>query len=230
MFRQCIVIALLLFLVGCGQGPHPRLGVLLGTHIQQQQPSSRWPPMDQVGLIVHSDMTGPGAAPAISDQFLGTLRYRTEELIAQRCLVPAIVHLTFPSATQQTQIKRELISRGHKHDISYILLVLLSSREQTGPVTLGEERMMTQMSGTSVENMALSEVALLRLSDYVMTFVIGSGATETLELLDAPLGKGQPTREQSLKILRAQAGQQALDRSLNVLGQWCEGIPEKDWK
>jgi hypothetical protein len=30
-----------------------------------------------------------------------------------------------------------------------------------------------------------------------------------------------------LEILRAQAGQQALDRSLRDPGQWCDGIPEK---
>ena len=87
---------------------------------------------------------------------------------------------------------------------------------------------MTQMSGTTFENMALAEVVLLDLADYAVTFALPGSATETLEILDAPIGDGQPSREQSLEILRAQAGQQALDRSLNFFGQWCEGIPEKD--
>ena len=134
----------------------------------------------------------------------------------------------FPSSTQQPQIRQELIANGLEKGFSHLLLVVLSSRELSGPVTLGEERMMTQMSGTVIENTALAEVALLRLADYVMTFVIASSATETLELLDAPIGKGQPTPEQSLEILRAQAGQQALDRSLSVLGQWCKDISGQD--
>ena len=88
--------------------------------------------------------------------------------------------------------------------------------------------MMTQMSGSAVDNIAIAEVALLRLADYGVTFVLQGSATETLELLDAPIGEGQPTREQSLDILRAQAGQQALDQALNVIGKECERHSAKD--
>ncbi len=224
----CFVVSLFLLFAGCGQGPSPRLRALYGTQgFQPQPPHSVWPQLDRVGLIVHSDTTGPNAAPAISPQFLETLNRRTEEFVARRCLVPAAVLLTFRPSIQQAQIKQKLISLGHEHGISHILLVVLSSREQSGPATLGGERMMTQMSGISVENVALSEVALLRLADYLVIWNLTGSATETLELLDAPIGKDQPTREQSLEILRAQAAQQALDRSLHFLGSWCEDIPKK---
>lgn len=215
--RLCFLFSLVILSVGCGQGPHPRLGALLGNLGQEQQPYSVWPQLDRVGLIVHSDTTGPGVAPAISHQYLETLRRRTEEFLSGHCRVSSVLPINFPSSTQQTQIKQKLSSHEQELGISHVLLVVLSSREFSSPVTLGEERMMTQMSGTSVENVALSEVALLRLADYRVIWNLSGSATETLELLDAPIGKDRPTREQSLEILRAQAAQQALDRSLHLL-------------
>jgi hypothetical protein len=224
-----MVLFLLFFLVGCGQSPQPRLGSLLGTQIEENhQADPLWPQPRRIGLVLHSDTTGPDAAPSISQPFLETLGRRTEAFLIRRCGISSVVPIKFPSQTGQEQIRKEFMSRGHELGISHLLLVVLSSREYSGPVTLGEERMMTQMSGTIVENTAFAEVALLRLTDYVVTFNRSGRATEELEFLDVPIGKGQPTRQQSLEILRAQAGQQALDRSLHVLGQWCEGIPEKD--
>ena len=120
--------------------------------------------------------------------------------------------------------------QGQEQKFSHVILVVFSSTEQGGPTVLGEERMMTQMSGTSIENTALAEVGLFRIADERLLIDIPAGAQETLELLDAPIGEGQPSREESIDILRAQAAQQALDRSLNKFGQWCRGIPEKDWK
>ena len=223
-FFLCVI------LVGCVEGPQPRLNALFGTQIyQNQQPDPVWPQLQRIGLVVHSDPTGPGAASAISPAFLETLNRRTEEFLTQQCGVSSVVPIALPSSTQPAQVQQEIISGGREHGISHLLLVILSSREYAGPVTLGEDRMMTQMSGTTFENMALAEVVLLDLADYAVTIAVPGSATETLEILDAPIGDGQPSREQSLEILRAQAGQQALDRSLNLLGQWCEGIPEKDW-
>ena len=223
-----VLLFVLVSASGCGEGPHLRLGSLLGIQIdQQQQPSPAWSALDRVGLVVHADETGLEAAPPISQAFLGTLSRRAEKFLTQHCRVSSVVPIAFPSSTHQAQIRQELISRGLEHEISHILLALFSSQEHSGPVTLGEERMMTQMRGISIENTALAEVALLRLSDYVVTFREAGWATETLEILDAPIGSGQPTFDQSLEILRAQAAQQALDRSLNGFGQWCAGLPEK---
>ncbi len=202
----------------------------MGTRIyQHQQTNPPWPQLQQIGLVVHSDTTGPGAAPSIAKSFQETLSRRTTEFLTQRCRLSSVVAIDFPSSPRQVDIQQEFISRGREHGISHILLVVLSSRENAGPVTLGEERMMTQMRGTLIENYALAEVTVLRLSDYQGLISLPAEATEELELLDTPLGEEALTREESLNILRAQAAQQALDRSLNVLGQWCEGIPEKDW-
>ena len=222
--RQCIIVSLALISVGCSVNPQPRLNDLLGNLVSQ---SSGWPSLERVGLVVHSDSAGPEASLPITQHFLETLGRRSEEFLVQRCKVSSVVPIAFPSSTLHPQIRRELIAKGKEHGLSHLLVVLLSGRESSGPVTLGEERMMTQMSGTSVESIALSEVVLLRLADYVLIFNLQGLATETLELLDAPIGKDQPTRKESLDILRAQAAQQALDRSLHGLGQRCEGILKK---
>jgi len=221
-FFLCVI------LVGCVEGPQPRLNALFGTQIyQHQQPDPVWPQPQRIGLVVHSDTSGPGAAQAISPAFLETLSRRTEEFLTQQCRVSFVAPIAFPSSTQHAQIQQELISSGQEHGISHLLFVILSSREYSGPVTLGEDRMMTQMSGTTFENMALAEVVLLALADYAVAFDLQGSATETLEVLDAPIGEGQLSRAESLDILRAQAGQQALDRSLNILGKRCHGVREK---
>ncbi len=227
--RFWVVLSLFLFLVGCGEGPQPRLSALLGTPMaQHQQPGPTWPSLQRIGLVVHSDATRVGAAPPISQPFLETLSRRTEKVLTQRCRVSSVVPIDFPSSTQHEQIRRGLMARGQEQGISHLLLVGFSGQEHSGPATLGEETMMTQITGTVVEHTAQVEVALLDLSTYQILLALPARATETLELLDVPIGSGQPTREQSLDILRAQAGQQALDRSLNLLGQWCEGIPVQD--
>ena len=228
-FAKLCFLLMLSFLVGCGTGPPSRLSVLLGTEVSQHPQSDPvWRAGERVGLAVHSDSTGLEAAPQISPSFLETLSRRAEKFLTQRCGVSSVALMAFPSFTQPAQIRQELISRGPEHGISHMLFVVFSSQEHSGPVTLGEERMMTQIKGVGIENTALAEVALLRLSDYVLTFRVVGSATETLEILDAPIGNEQPAGEQSLEILRAQAAQQALDRSLNDFGQWCEDNPKKE--
>jgi len=226
--RPGVVLVLFLLLVACGEGSHSRLGPLLGMQQLHHRTDQAWPRVQRIGLALYSDMAWPGAAPSIVQPFLDTLSRRTEEFLTRRCGVASVVPIAFPASTQRAQMQKEFTSRGQEIGIAHLLLVVLSSREHSGPVTLGEERMMTQMSGTAVENTALAEVALVRLADYGVTIVLPGWATETLELLDVPIGLDQPTREHSLEILRAQAGQQALDQALHVMGKWCERIPEKD--
>ncbi len=218
----------LLLIVGCADGPQLRLHTLLGVQIDTElSRDSAWPNVERIGLMVHSDETGPGAAPAVSSEFLETLSRRTEQFLIQRCQVGSVTPLPVPRSGQQGYIQQELIGDAQEYGISHAVLVVFSSREHASPVTLGEERMMTQLSGISIENQALAEVAVLRLEGFRVEMTLIGEARETLELLDAPIGEGGPSRVESLDILRAQAAQQALDRTLHNLGERCEGIPEK---
>ena len=230
--KPLVVLGALMFLGGCGDGPHPRLQTLLGKDAFSTQKTNKpeWSHLERVGLLVHSDTTGPKSAPAISTQYLETLGRRTEQMLKQQCNVDSVVSVDFvPSQEDErkeagTQV---FLVPGKELGLSHVLLVVFSSTERGGPTVLGEERMMTQMSGTSIENTALAEVGLFRLADTQLLIEIPAGAQETLELLDAPIGEGQPSRDESIDILRAQAAQQALDKSLRVFGQWCQGVPEK---
>ncbi len=211
----------LVFMLGCGTGPHSRVMDLVGAQAFERQQAGletmAWPPLQlkKIGLMVHSDSTGPSAAPAISSAHLATLTNRTEVFMAEQCSLSDFVPMTFPAATNREQIQQELISQGQRHEVSHLVLVVLSSREHSGPVALGEERMMTQMHGIAIENTALAEVVLVRLSDFTVMSYISGLATEVLEQLDAPIGDVPSSKVESLEILRAQAGQQALDHALD---------------
>ena len=218
IFLRIGIWLFLLLVVGCGDGPQLRLNTLLGVQVDPElSQDSAWPNVERIGLMVHSDETGPGAAPAVSPEFLETLSRRTEQFLIQRCQVDSVVPLPFPSLGQQGKIQRELIGYAQEYGLSHTVLVVFSSREHASPVTLGEERMMTQLSGISIENQALAEVAVLRLEDFQAEMMLPGEARETLELLDAPIGEDRPSRVESLDIVRAQAAQQALDRSLHNL-------------
>jgi len=48
--------------------------------------------------------------------------------------------------------------------------------------------------------------------------------TESLEQLDAPLGTNRPSAREARDVLRARAGQQALDRALERIGSACQRV------
>lgn len=82
--------------------------------------------------------------------------------------------------------------------------------------------MMTQLSGTVIENSALAEVGILRVSDFKMIFWAKGSATESLEQLKVPLGTNRPSATDARDILRARTGQHALDRALEDVRSACQ--------
>ena len=127
----------LMFMLGCGTGPSSRVMDLVGEQAFERQQAGRgtmaWSPLKlkKIGLVVHSDSTGPDAAPAISSTHLATLTNRTEVFMAEQCSLSDFVPMTFPSATNREQIQQELISQGQSHGVSHIVIVVLSSREHS---------------------------------------------------------------------------------------------------
>jgi hypothetical protein len=176
--------------------------------------------VSHIGLVVHSDATGTNAAPAIPFEYLETLARRTEEFLRQRCSFQEI--LPVPPLSKPVNLSQELKVQGQRLQVPYEMVVLFSSREKAGPQKIGEATMMTQMSGTVLENSALAEVGILRVSDFKMVFWRQGRATESLEQLDVPIGTDRPSATNARNILRARAGQQALDRALEHLGSACQ--------
>jgi hypothetical protein len=218
-------------LTGCGAGPTPRLIELVGEDAFARSVSlskgadlpgpgnDEWRQVPGIGLVVHSDATGQHAAPAIISGYLETLARRTEEFLRQRCSFQEIV--TVPSLSRPVNFSEELKVQGQRLQVPYTIVVLFSSRERSGPQKIGEATMMTQMTGTVIENSALAEVGILRVSDFTMVFFARGWATESLEQLDVPIGTNQPSATEARDILRARAGQYALDRALEHVGSAC---------
>ena len=217
-------------LAGCGAGPTPRLIDLVGEEAfaHRVTPSKapefpgndEWRHISKIGLVVHSDATGQNAAPAIISGHLETLARRTEKFLRERCSFLEV--LIAPLLSMPVNFSQEVKVQGQRLQVPYTLVVLFSSRERSGPQKIGEATLMTQMTGTVIENSALAEVGILRVSDLKMVFWAEGLATETLEQLAVPIGTNQPSAAEARDILRAQAGQQALDRALERLGSACQ--------
>ncbi len=210
-------------LAGCGAGSTPRLIDLVGKEAFESQEFSpkngEWPRIPTIGLVVHADATAQNAAPVIIAEYLETLTRRTEDFLRQRCSFQTIVPV--PRLSQPVNFSQELKVQGQHLHIPYEIVVVFSSREKTGPVKIGEATMMNQMSGIVIENSAIAEVGILRLSDFQMVYWTQGWGSESLEQLDVPIGKNRPTAMEARDILRARAGQQALDRALEHVGADC---------
>ena len=210
-------------LAGCGSDPTPRLGDLVGKGAGQMTGSlpatEEWTRVSRIGLAVHSDATGQNAAPVITPEYLETLTRRTVGFLRQRCPFKEIVNV--PLSNNVGDLSGDLKTQGRRLNLPFHVVVVLSSREHAGPEKIGEATMMTQMSGRVVENSAMAELGVFRVSDGYLVFQVAGRARESLEQLDVPIGENQPSAGQALDILRAQAGQQALDRALEEVGAVC---------
>ncbi len=226
MIFSIIVFICLLALTfgGCGAGPTPRLVDLVGKEAYEFEgfPSNdgEWIGAANIGLVVHSDATAQNAAPAIISTYLETLIRRTEGFLRQRCSFQEIVPV--PLLSQPGNFSQELKTQGQRLVVPYIIVVMFSSQEKSGPEKIGQATMMNLMGGTVIENSAMAEVGVLRLSDFKMVFLTQGLGTESLEQLDAPIGTNLPSPTEARDILRARAGQQALDRALEHVGAACQ--------
>lgn len=213
-------------LAGCGAGPTPRLVDFVGEDaLAQTELSSendRWMQVSNIGLVVASDATAPNAAPAIISMYLGTLTRRTESFLRQRCSFQEIVPV--PLLSQPVTFSQDLKAQGQRLEVPYIIVVMFSSQEKSGPEKIGQASIMNQMGGTVIENSAMAEMGILRVSDFKMVFLSQGLGTETLEQLDAPIGSNRPSPTEARDILRARAGQQALDRALEHVGAACQSM------
>ena len=94
--------------------------------------------VSRIGLVVHSDATAQNAAPAIISEYLETLTRRTEEFLRQHCSFQEIV--TVPPLSQPVNFSQELKVQGQRLHVPYVIVVVFSSREKTGPEKIGKPR------------------------------------------------------------------------------------------
>jgi hypothetical protein len=216
-------------LTGCGGGVAPRLMDLVGKDAFVQGgtlpetstsiESEEWRKVPAIGLMVHSDATGTHAAPPIRSTDLDILARRAEAFLRQRCSFQEIVPVR--PLSQPVNLPQELKSQGPHVSVPYVMVIVFSSREMARPEKMGHATMMTQMVGTVIENTALVEIGILRLSDFTMVFSKSGRANDRLEQLAAPIASDGMPPEDARALLRAQTGQQALDRALYHVGSGC---------
>ncbi|GJL55892.1 MAG: hypothetical protein NPIRA02_30240 [Nitrospirales bacterium] len=220
----CLTGFLMLSVSGCVSPVSPRMPAVLGLSEElmdvTSNPSDHWAKYRTFGLVTVSDATGPEAAPAVSSTLLLTLTRRVEAYFEHQCGGIALKRFPMPDF----HAGKGLISLRHvarQHDVEAVIIVIFSSTESMEAATFGEARMMTQMPGTTTYNTALVELALLDVAEGRLALRIVQTAVERLDRLNVPIGSDQGTREEALDILRAQAGQQALDRGLEGLTHGC---------
>ena len=215
-------------LAGCGKGPTPRLIDLVGKEaFEYKDPHSEkgvWIGVPKIGLMVHSDATAQNAAPAILSKYLEMLTRRTEEFLRQRCSLQEVV--TVSPLSGLVPFSQDLKVQVQRLPLPYLIVVVFSSREKVGPEKIGEATMMTQMGGTVMENFAMAEVGILRVSDFKMVYWAPGWGIESVEQLDVPIGTNRPSPADARDIVRARAGQHALDRGLERLGSVCQSGPQ----
>ena len=212
---------------GCVQAPSSRMPAILGLSVDKKMTSSsilkQWPNHQTFGLITLSDATGPQAAPAISADMLSRLSQRSQLYLGKHCATP-VIKVIPNSGIQISQGLSSLLKAGRAHGAESLIFALFSSTEITEPATFGEARMMTQMQGTTTHNSALVELGLIDVEQGVVTVQANGEAAESLDRLDAPIGDSPPTFDEALDILRANAGQQALDKALTHFTRGCRAV------
>ncbi len=221
-----LIVCLTLGFGGCVSSPNPRMSEVLGLPVDKtstQPLIRRWTERQAIGLVALSDATGPDAAPAISSSLLSRLTHRAEVYLSQHCRIPEIKIIPF-NGDEAKRDPSTLIKRTRDHQVGSLIVALFSSMETTQPATFGEARMMTQMPGTTTHNSALVELGMIDITRGIVERQAYGEATESLDRLTVPIGNDQPTYEEALDILRANAGQQALDKALQGFTQGCVGI------
>ena len=216
--------SLILAVGGCVSTPSPRMSALLGVPVNAEtmatQPVAKWPAQHRFAFMIVSDASGPEAAPAISASMLSRLAQRTQVYLEKYCELSGIVPIPI-EATQTDQRLIALLEKAKQVDAESLIIALFSSTESTEAGTFGEERMMTQIPGETTHNTALLELGLVNVERGSMDIQVSGEARQSLDRLNVPIGADYPPYETALDILRANAGQQALDRALPIFTKGC---------
>ncbi len=219
----------ILLMVGCQQSRVPRLplyiGQVEGLHdVQEHRPQSLPSSINKVGVILITDSSFPNAAPSLSPAMLEILENRLVKKMDDYFALE-VKALRFDQPLQPTGDVTSMTHLAKSHNLDFMLLAILSSTEIESHIEIGEETMMTRMSGVEIDNTALAEIALLNGdSGKIALHAVGEGSS-SMEQLDAPIGADYPRKEDAKDILRANAAETALDQALlSLQRQWGRSL------
>ncbi len=225
------VLTLLVYtflLAGC-QTQAPRLPAYLGQveglhDVQNPPPQSLPSAINQVGVLILTDSSFPNSALPLSPDMLAILENRLVKKMDEFFGLQ-VIPIRPEQPLQPTGNVGPFTHLTKIHKLDFMLLVVLSSTEEESHIEIGEATMMTRMSGVSIDNEALAELAVLDAdSGKIALHATGHGAS-SMEQLAAPIGEDYPRKEDARDILRANAAQQALDQALLALQrQWGRSL------
>ena len=217
------------FLIAGCQTQAPRLstyvGEVEGLHAPQNpHPQSLPSAINQVGVLIMTDSSFPNSALPLSPDMLAILENRLVKKMDEFFGL-AVIPIRPEQQLQPTGDVSPFTDLTKAHKLDFMLLAVLSSTEEESHIEIGEETMMTRMSGVSIDNEALAELAVLNAdSGKIALHATGHGAS-SMEQLAAPIGEDYPRKEDARDILRANAAQQALDQALLALQrQWGRSL------
>ncbi|MDT7043411.1 hypothetical protein [Candidatus Nitronereus thalassa] len=188
------------------------------------RPQSLPTAMHRVGVMIITDSSFPRAAPALSPDMLAILENRLVKKMDEYFSIP-VTRMRTETPIQPTGATRPFTELAKTHQLDFLLLAVLSSTEVESHIEIGEETMMTRMSGVEIENGAQAELALLHTdSEKISLHAVGEGS-ESMEQLAAPIGGDYPRKEDAKDILRANAAEKALDQALlSMQRQWGRSL------
>jgi hypothetical protein len=229
IFSGFLMLLVCTFLIAGCQTQAPRLstyvGEVEGLHASQNpHPQSLPSAINRVGVLIMTDSSFPNSALPLSPDMLAILENRLVKKMDEFFGLEVIPI----RPEQQLQPTGDMSPFTHLtkiHKLDFMLLAVLSSTEEESHIEIGEETMMTRMSGVSIDNEALAELALINAdSGKIALHAAGNGAS-SMEQLAVPIGEDYSRKEDARDILRANAAQQALDQALLALQrQWGRSL------
>jgi hypothetical protein len=139
----------------------------------------------RAALILMTDTSGPGAAPALPDEAQLRLAEQLKDDVNRG--FPITIEKIIPSAELGNDISRSgLTEVGKKHGMDFLLLMMLSSQEQEYPVSLFLGWTTHRQPGFRRDNWSLAEAALFHVQAEVVVLRAEGRAMATLDSPTAP--------------------------------------------
>lgn len=218
-----------LLIVGCQSQAPPRLplyiGQVEGLHAAQgHRPQSLPSSINTVGVILITDSSFPNAAPSLSPEMVEILENRLVKKMDEYFALE-VKAIRSDQPLQPTGDVTSVTDFAKSHNLDFMLLAILSSTEIESHIEIGEETMMTRMSGVEIENAGKAELALLHVDSGRLALHAAGEGSSSMEQLEVPIGADYPRKEDAKDILRANAAEKALDQALlSLQRQWGRSL------
>lgn len=226
--RFLLWLVCLFFIVGC-QAQTSRLPTYIGSidglkEADGYRPQSLPTGISQVGVLVIADSAFPSSALPLSPDMMEILENRLIQKM-DKYFSLTVKPIRSDPPLQPTGDVTSVTHLAKSHNLDFMLLAVLSSTEVESHIEIGEETMMTRMSGVEINNEGKAELALLHVeSGHMALYAEGEGAS-SMEQLEAPIGGDYPRKDDAKDILRANAAEKALDQALlSLQRQWGRSL------